>query len=56
MLKNDIQDEDLVQWRERLKTYIPDEAKAYFIANNTETYLDFPVHIYPEKPKKFKYY
>ena len=51
MLKNDIKDEDLVEWRERLKQYIPDEAKDYFIQTNTETNLDFPVNKYPEKPK-----
>src|SRR5690606_27851752 len=43
MLKNEIKDEDLVQWRERLKPYIPDEAKDYFIETNTETNLQFPV-------------
>lgn len=51
MLKNDIQDENLVEWRDKLKQYIPDEAVAYFIANNTETNLEFPVNKYPEKPK-----
>ncbi|MGS2727576.1 DUF2797 domain-containing protein [Psychroserpens sp. BH13MA-6] len=51
MLKNDIEDEDLVEWRERLKGYIPEEAKDYFIASNTETNLKFPVLQYPEKPK-----
>jgi len=51
MLKNDIKDEDLVAWRERLKQYIPDEAKDYFIESNTETNLEFPVLQYPEKPK-----
>ncbi|MCF7559213.1 DUF2797 domain-containing protein [Sabulilitoribacter multivorans] len=51
MLKNDIKDEDLVEWRERLKQYIPDEAKDYFIQTNTETNLVFPVNKYPEKPK-----
>ncbi len=51
MLKNDIQDENLVEWRERLKVYIPEEAKDYFIENNTETNIDFPVLKYPEKPK-----
>ncbi|MFH4964572.1 DUF2797 domain-containing protein [Gaetbulibacter sp. M235] len=50
MLKNDIKDEDLVEWRERLKQYIPDEAKDYFIETNTETNLDFPVNKYPVKP------
>ncbi len=50
MLKNEVQDENLVSWRERLKPYIPDEAKAYFIENNTETVLEFPVLQYPTKP------
>ncbi|WP_242130715.1 DUF2797 domain-containing protein [Aestuariivivens marinum] len=51
MLKNEIKDEDLVAWRERLKQYIPDEVKDYFIETNTETNLDFPVIKFPEKPK-----
>ncbi|MDX1279437.1 DUF2797 domain-containing protein [Oceanihabitans sediminis] len=51
MLKNDIADEDLVAWRERLKTHIPEEAKDYYIESNTETNIDFPVLQYPEKPK-----
>lgn len=50
MLKNDIADENLVEWREKLKQYIPDEAKEYYIENNTETNLEFPVLQYPEKP------
>ena len=51
MLKNDIQDENLVEWRERLKSFIPEEAQDYYIASNTETNIDFPVWHYPEKPK-----
>ncbi|GAL70514.1 DUF2797 domain-containing protein [Jejuia pallidilutea] len=51
MLKNDIKDENLVEWRERLKSYIPEEAKNYFIESNTETNIEFPVHKYPKKPK-----
>jgi hypothetical protein len=51
MLKNEIKDEDLVEWRERLKKYIPEEAQDYFIESNTETNIDFPVHKYPEKLK-----
>jgi hypothetical protein len=50
MLKNDIEDENLVDWRERLKAYIPEEAKEYYIANNSETNLEFPVNKYPLKP------
>jgi hypothetical protein len=51
MLKNDIKDEDLVEWRDRLKKFIPEEAQDYFIESNTETNIDFPVNKYPEKPK-----
>lgn len=51
MLKNDIQDEDLQEWRDKLKDYLPEEAKEYFLASNSETHLDFPVEQYPEKPK-----
>jgi hypothetical protein len=51
MLKNDIKDENLVEWRSQLEPYVPEEAKEYFIANNSETNLEFPVLRYPEKPK-----
>ncbi|GFD96646.1 hypothetical protein KUL156_32610 [Alteromonas sp. KUL156] len=51
MLKNDIKDENLVEWRERLQEFIPDEAKEYYIANNTETNINFPVEKFPKKPK-----
>ncbi len=51
MLKNDIEDADLLEWREKLKTYIPEEAKQYYIEDNAETNLNFPVTKYPEKPK-----
>ena len=51
MLKNDITDENLLEWKQQLKAYIPNEAKDYFIENNLETHLNFPVNQYPEKPK-----
>lgn len=51
MLKNEIKDENLVEWRDTLRTYIPEEAQAYFIENNSETELEFPVLRYPDKPK-----
>jgi len=38
MLKNEIVDQDLVEWREKLRQY-------------SETNLEFPVRKYPEKPK-----
>jgi hypothetical protein len=49
MLTNDIEDQDLVAWRNKLKSYIPEEAKPYFIENNTETNLEFPVLQFPKK-------
>ena len=51
MLTNDIEDQDLVAWRNKLKSYIPEEALPYFIENNTETNLEFPVLQFPEKVK-----
>ncbi len=51
MLKNDVKDENLMEWRNRLKQFIPAEAAEYYLENNTETNLLFPVMNYPEKPK-----
>lgn len=51
MLQNDIEDVNLVEWREKLKSHIPDEVMEYFITSNTETNLEFPVLQYPEKVK-----
>jgi hypothetical protein len=51
MLKNDIEDENLLEWQEKLKEFIPEEAKPYLIQNNKETHINFPVLQYPEKPK-----
>lgn len=51
MLKNDITDEDLVAWKNRLKEHIPEEAQHYFVDNISETNLEFPVLRYPLKPK-----
>jgi ribosomal protein S14 len=51
MLTNDVDDEDLVEYRNKLKKYIPEEAAAYYIESNTETHLEFPVLQYPKKVK-----
>jgi len=51
MLKNEIADENLVEWRDRLKVFLPEEAQDYFIESNAETNIEFPVYQYPEKPK-----
>ncbi|WP_455170155.1 DUF2797 domain-containing protein [Aegicerativicinus sediminis] len=49
MLKNEIKDENLVEWRDNLEKYIPEEVKSYFISNNSETNIHFPVLKYPTK-------
>ncbi len=51
MLKNDVKDLDLKDWKDKLKPYIPEEAANYFIEDNSETNLEFPVLKYPEKVK-----
>ena len=51
MLTNNIQDEDLIDWRNRLKNYLPESVKAYFLENQTETHIRFPVQTYPTKVK-----
>ncbi|MCX2681638.1 DUF2797 domain-containing protein [Galbibacter sp. EGI 63066] len=51
MLKNDIIDEELSDYRNRLKQYIPEEVLPYFIESNKETNIEFPVIEYPKKPK-----
>ena len=51
MLKGTATDENLEDWRSRLATYIPEETKPYFLANQKSLKLEFPVHKYPEKPK-----
>lgn len=51
MLKNDIEKADLKEWQNKLRPFIPEEAKEFFIENNALTSINFPVHQYPEKPK-----
>tara|TARA_R110000850_G_scaffold203228_1_gene329575 strand:- start:191980 stop:192774 length:795 start_codon:yes stop_codon:yes gene_type:complete len=51
MLQNDVLDLNLVEIRDSLKKYIPEEAQEYFIASNAETNIDFPVLQYPTKLK-----
>ena len=52
MLTNDIVDADLVAEKEKLSIYIPEEAKAYYLENNSkETNIEFPVLQYPVKVK-----
>ncbi|OIQ28821.1 MAG: hypothetical protein BM564_08650 [Bacteroidetes bacterium MedPE-SWsnd-G2] len=51
MLKNDIEDANLADYRDKLKSFIPEEAMDYFLESGSETHLQFPVLQYPEKPK-----
>jgi hypothetical protein len=51
MLTNAVEDENLIEWRSKLKQYIPKEVENYFIESNSETHLEFPVLRYPEKVK-----
>ena len=51
MLTNTISDESLEVIKEKLKTYIPAEAQDYYIENNQETHINFPVLEYPQKVK-----
>lgn len=55
MLKNDIQDEDLCVWRDKLISAIPEEARDFIIHNNKETEIHFPVLKYPLKPKSLNF-
>ncbi|MBW8244430.1 DUF2797 domain-containing protein, partial [Muricauda oceani] len=51
MLQNEIEDVDLVAWRNKLKASIPEEALDFFLEDREETNLEFPVLKYPEKVK-----
>ena len=51
MLTNTVEVENLIEWREKLKQFIPPETVEYFIENTAEVHLDFPVLQYPEKVK-----
>ncbi|WP_062056442.1 DUF2797 domain-containing protein [Aquimarina longa] len=51
MLKNDIVDENLIDYKNTLRDCIPDEVKDYFIEDGKETQLHFPVLQYPDKLK-----
>ena len=52
MLKNDVLETSLIDEREKLKQYIPEEAKPYFLENNGKvTQIEYPVMQYPTKVK-----
>ncbi len=51
MLTNDVIDQDLAEWRDNLKSHVPEEAADYYLNNRAEVELEFPVLKYPEKVK-----
>ncbi len=51
MLKNEIEDVDLLRFRESVISQIPEQAREYIIKDATETNISFPVIQYPEKLK-----
>lgn len=51
MLTNTVVDENLQEWRDKLKQYIPEEALPYFLESKSETEMEFPVLQYPTKVK-----
>ena len=51
MLTNDIEDQDLMAWRDKMADFVPQEAAAYYLHNQTEIVLEFPVLQYPDKVK-----
>jgi ribosomal protein S14 len=51
MLTNNVVDQNLKDWRDKLKKYIPEEALPYYLESNLETELEFPVLQYPTKVK-----
>ncbi|MEP2281137.1 DUF2797 domain-containing protein [Maribacter sp.] len=51
MLTNTVVDENLQEWRDKLKQYIPEEALPYFLDSSSETEMQFPVLQYPTKVK-----
>jgi len=51
MLKNEIEDKNLVEERNKLEKFIPHETKEFFIKDAQELIINFPVLKYPEKLK-----
>ncbi len=51
MLTGKLEDVDLFAWRARLREFIPEEARPYFIESTQESHMEFPVLRYPQKVK-----
>lgn len=51
MLKNEIEDANLEEVRDGLASFLPEETLPYYLKNNTEKHINFPVLQYPTKLK-----
>ncbi|MGW1453801.1 DUF2797 domain-containing protein [Salegentibacter agarivorans] len=51
MLTNEVLDLNLAEERDKLKDFIPEEAKEYYLADRKEMEIDFPVLEFPKKIK-----
>lgn len=51
MLTNTIEDANLAEVKEALKVHLPEEVLPYYLEDNTETNIEFPVLQFPEKLK-----
>lgn len=51
MLTNEIKDLNLEEEREKIKQFIPVETREYYLENNKETEIKFPVLQFPKKIK-----
>ena len=54
MLKNEIDNVNLLNFKEQAKTYIPSNLEHYFNDNSKVVKINFPVLKYPDKPKSVK--
>ena len=54
MLKNEVLDLDLKDLKEQLKTYLPTEVQPYYLAEQQELEIQFPVLKYPQKPQSLQ--
>ena len=51
MLKNEIEDVNLLDQREELQKYLPEEVRDYMVTDSSKVHIEFPVQKYPEKLK-----
>ena len=51
MLKGNTPNENLLDWKSKLKEYIPDELKPYILNTQSQVNINFPVQKHPTSPK-----